>query len=254
MTTPKAMLAFDTATAITSVAVEFGGRVRATEPPSPGWWDRRPAHSRELLSVAASLLDEVGSSFGELGTVVVGVGPGTFTGLRIGVSTARALAQASGASIVPVSTLETLAQAARERFDGPRGFEGRLMLLSVVDAKRGEVFSALYSRAVVDVPLTSVRGEFVASPEALSGFLQASGYGSSTLAVGDGAVRYRTCLESVGVHVPSDGDPVHAPDARFEQAIARSTAERSAGPVLPTYLRATDAERALRRTKGTAKD
>ena len=104
-------------------------------PPAPG---ERPGHAAQLLPLAGALLDRAGLRFGDLDRIGVGVGPGTFTGLRIGVATARALAQGSGAEVAAVSTLAALAEASGH--DGP--------VLAVLDARRGEAFAAAYAHGV----------------------------------------------------------------------------------------------------------
>src|SRR5687768_11489597 len=94
------LLAFDTATPATAVGLLAGPqRLEARHDPSPG---ERPGHAAELLALARQLLDAAGLAFGDVDRIAVGTGPGTFTGLRIGVATARALAQATGAQLVGV--------------------------------------------------------------------------------------------------------------------------------------------------------
>ncbi|HSD76597.1 MAG TPA: tRNA (adenosine(37)-N6)-threonylcarbamoyltransferase complex dimerization subunit type 1 TsaB, partial [Solirubrobacteraceae bacterium] len=127
------VLGFDTATAHTVVAVLAEGRgpVELRHVPGPG---ERPGHATRLLPLARRALAAAGLRFGDVDRLAVGVGPGTFTGLRIGVATGRALAQAGGAAVVPVSTLRALAAAAGH--DGP--------VLAALDARRGEAFAAAW--------------------------------------------------------------------------------------------------------------
>jgi tRNA threonylcarbamoyladenosine biosynthesis protein TsaB len=210
------LLAFDTATPSTAVALVSGaGRSELRHDPEPG---ERPQHASQLLALAARLLDEAGLAFADLDRIAVGTGPGTFTGLRIGVATARALAQATGAELVGVSTLRALASAAGDE----------ATTLAVLDARRGEAFVG------GAVPAAAV------TPQIL-GRLAKAGW----LAVGDGAVRFREVLEPSGVTVPADGSPLH-------RVSALSIADLAAGApptgrdVVPEYLRLPDAEIALR--------
>ena len=112
------ILAFDTATRATTVALELadGELLEARDDPAPG---ERPRHAATLLPLADELLDRAGLGFADLELIAVGIGPGTFTGLRIGIATARALAQALSIPIVGVSTLQSLALNAR----GTPGFD-----------------------------------------------------------------------------------------------------------------------------------
>jgi tRNA threonylcarbamoyladenosine biosynthesis protein TsaB len=217
------MLAFDTATSATVVAL-VGRDVRAgaRHDPGPG---ERPGHATQLLPLAARLLDDAGLAFADLERIAVGTGPGTFTGLRIGVATARALAQGIGAELVGVSTLRALATAAE-------GDAGRV--LAVLDARRGEAFVAGYEHGREVIPPAAV------TPELLGRVA-----GGGGLAVGDGAVRFREVLETSGAVVPADGSPLH-------RVSALSVADLAAGAppdgrdVTPEYVRLPDAEIALR--------
>ncbi len=134
------LLAFDTATPATSVALlrADGEALTRRHEPAPG---ERPGHVAELLPLALALLDEAGTTLAQLDRLAVGVGPGTFTGLRIGVATARALAQAHRLPLVGVSTLRALAAAADDAAAG----DGAPVVLAVLDARRGEAFAAAWA-------------------------------------------------------------------------------------------------------------
>ena len=143
-----------------------------------------------------------------MGRIAVGLGPGSYTGLRIGISTARALAQARGVDLAGVSTLAALAAGildSAEPEDRPA--------LAVLDA-RNEVFAALYGPGGDEL-----RGPFVDSPRALAEWV--SGLNDSPLAAGDGSVRFREELEAAGATVSPDGDPAHRVYARHICAIGR---------------------------------
>src|SRR4051794_27888616 len=127
------IVGFDTSTAATSVCVlRQDGEVFEHVPPEERLHEP-PGHSRELLPALAKLMDDAGVAWGDVDGVAVGTGPGTFTRLRVGVATARALATAARIPVHPVSSLAALAQpieAARK--------------LPLIDARRGELFGALY--------------------------------------------------------------------------------------------------------------
>ena len=222
------ILAFDTATPSTVVAL-VGEAVRseARHDPASG---ERPGHASQLLPLAARLLDEAGLAFTDVERIAVGRGPGTFTGLRIGVATARALAQGTGAELVGVSTLRALAAAA----------EGEAVrVLAVLDARRGEAFVAGYEHGREVVPPAAV------TPELLGRVAGAGG-----LAVGDGAVRFREVLETSGAVVPADGSPLHRVSALSVADLA-SGAPLEGLDVTPEYLRLPDAEIALRERRAS---
>ena len=212
------VLAFDTATPATVVALNDR---ELRHDPAPG---ERPGHVSQLLPLATRLLDAAGLTFGDLDRVVVGVGPGTFTGLRIGVATARALAQGSGAELIGVSTLRALAANA----------EGR-PVLAVLDARRGEAFVAGYEGDAE-----------VLAPAAVTPQMLADLARPDLLAVGDGSVRFREVLEPAGVEIPADGSPLHQVSALALARLA-STQEATSESVTPEYVRLPDAELAFRR-------
>ena len=102
---------FDTSMPVTTACViPDGGEPVGTPPPSAARrLPARPTHSAELLPLLAGLLERAGTRWDDVRAIAVGIGPGTFTGLRIGVATARGLAQALGVPLHPVSSLEALA-------------------------------------------------------------------------------------------------------------------------------------------------
>ncbi|HEY3020200.1 MAG TPA: tRNA (adenosine(37)-N6)-threonylcarbamoyltransferase complex dimerization subunit type 1 TsaB [Solirubrobacteraceae bacterium] len=228
------VLGFDTATAATVVALLADGQepLEARDDPAPG---ERPRHTTRLLALARTLLDRARLAFGDLDLIAVGTGPGSFTGLRIGVATARALAQATGAPVAGVSTLRALAAL-------PDDAGAETLVLPVVDARRGEVFVAGWRG-----------GEEVFRPRAMTPaelveLAEAGGAGERRpwLGVGDGAVRFRDVLVAAGVSVPDPGSPVHRVSA---VTVCRLAAEAEPAPrraVVPDYLRLPDAEEALR--------
>lgn len=194
-------LAFDTATNVATSALVEDGETLGERTGQPG----------RLLEDVDRLLGVAGAEQSELGRIVVGVGPGSFTGLRMGLAAARALALALDVKVAGVSTLEALAS----------GAPGALPL---IDARRREVF-------------TLVDGEPVAlSPEALSNNLL-----QGRVCVGDGAVRYRGALEAAGAEVPPDDSPLHVPRASLHARLAKRFGP--ADEVEPLYVRIPDADR-----------
>jgi tRNA threonylcarbamoyladenosine biosynthesis protein TsaB len=225
------VLGFDTATPATVVGLLNSdatgtGRERRDEP-APG---ERPGHAAQLLVLAAELLAEAGLGFADVQRIGVGLGPGTFTGLRIGVATARALAQAGGAELAGVSTLRALALAAEPQAPDGAG------VLAVIDARRSEVFAAGWRGG-------EQRLEQVAlAPADLAERLRAGG--EHWLAVGDGAVRFRQDLEAAGCLVAPDRSALHGVAAEAICRLAIEAPQATARDlVVPDYLRPPDAAR-----------
>ena len=228
------VLGFDTATPDTVVGLRAdGGEPLELRPsPAPG---ERPGHARQLLPLARALLDRAGLRFADVERIGVGVGPGTFTGLRIGVATARALAQASGAELAAVSTLRAL--AAGTGHDGP--------VLAVLDARRGEAFAAAWRGDEELIAPRAVRPEVL--PELVASRPEPAG---TWLAAGDGAVAFRTTLEPAAVAVPADGNPCHRVSALAICRLAAGSAPVARDALIPEYVRLPDAEEARRRRQG----
>jgi tRNA threonylcarbamoyladenosine biosynthesis protein TsaB len=193
-------LAFDTATSIATSALVRDGEVLAERTTAPV----------RILDDLDEMLRDAGAVQSDLGALVVGLGPGSFTGARMGLAVARGLSLALDVPVAGVSTLAALAAGAPDA-------------VALIDAKRHEVF-------------LERDGELVAAP---AESLEAPG----RTCVGDGAVRYRRHLEQGGAVVPPDGSELHLPRARFHARLARDF-----GPVerlRPIYVRAPDADRTL---------
>lgn len=229
------VLGFDTATPGTAVALALGdGRfLEARDDPPEG---RRPGHSTHLLPLARELLEQAGLCWRDLDLIGVGTGPGTFTGLRIGVSTARALAQSLGVALVGVSSSRALAHA-HTRW-GP---EPHAPILAVIDARRAEVFAGAYREGRELVEPRAL------APERLGEVLQLARErheDGDWIAVGDGALRYSHALNALGIYMPPAQDPVHAISGRSVCELARAQADSppAYGKVVPAYGRAPDAK------------
>jgi tRNA threonylcarbamoyladenosine biosynthesis protein TsaB len=212
----------DTSTAATSVCVlRDDGEAFAVDP-GPGRLFEPPGHSRELMPAVAEAMERAGLGWDGIDAVAVGVGPGTFTGLRIGVATARALAQAAGVPLHPVSSLAALAAG----IDAPQG-------VPLIDARRGELFGGLYEDG------RELVGPFVAFPDEVPARVAARA--RTALAAGDGSVRFRSVLEAEGVHVAPEGSEVHVVRALNVCRLASNVPGRPPDAVFPNYLREPDA-------------
>jgi tRNA threonylcarbamoyladenosine biosynthesis protein TsaB len=229
------VIGLDTATPATVVGLARDGHEprELRHDPAPG---ERPAHASKLLELAGALLAEADLSWRDVDRIGVGVGPGTFTGLRIGVATARALAQSAGAETVPVSTLEALASAAAGEAAGRP-------VAAVLDARRGEAFAAGWRDG------ERLFAPVAAAPEALPAILGEVGETavSEWVAVGDGAVRFRGQLAPAAVVVPVDGSPLHRVSALAICRLALRGPAVDLEALVPEYVRAPDAVEKARR-------
>jgi tRNA threonylcarbamoyladenosine biosynthesis protein TsaB len=212
----------DTSTAATSVCLlRDDGEGFAVDPIAERLLEP-PAHSRELMPAVAEVMEMAELEWGELDGVAVGVGPGTFTGLRIGVATARALAQAAGLRVHPVSSLAALAAG----IDTPHA-------VPLIDAKRGELFGAVYHGD------RELAAPFVAFPDEVADRL--GEHARTALAAGDGSVRFRSVLEAAGVQVAPDGSELHVVRALNVCTLATIVPGEPPEAVFPNYLREPDA-------------
>jgi tRNA threonylcarbamoyladenosine biosynthesis protein TsaB len=238
------VLGLDTATASSAVALRLAdGRVSELRDDPPA--GAHPGHATRLLEMARELLDRAGLGWDAVGRIAVGVGPGTFTGLRVGIATARGLAQSLGVELVGVSSLQALAVPALE---SEREVQA---VLSVIDARRGEAFVAAYARGAEadDVPIELVTAAALA-PELLAEVIagareQLAGPAADWLAVGDGAIRYRAHLDVPGVGVPEDSSSLHRVSAAAVCALGVAGPAGELVGVLPDYRRRPDAELSL---------
>jgi tRNA threonylcarbamoyladenosine biosynthesis protein TsaB len=249
------VLGFDTATASTAVAVRLadGHTLRARDDPRPGG---HPGHATRLLAMAHDLLRDAGVPWRGVERIAVGLGPGTFTGLRVGVATARGLAQSLPAELVGISSLRALAAAAfaddpRSRHGEPGHADRPDAVLVVIDARRGEVFAAAYRRGEEAGSPVEVLEARALAPEELGSLLEEADEAAAPcrlgwVAVGDGATRYRDHLAGSDVLVPADSSALHLVSAgEVCRLAARAVPAAGPGQILPDYRRRPDAELAL---------
>lgn len=228
------IVALDTATRATVAALVHPGdpplELEARDDPPPG---ARPRHATRVLELVADVLERGCVGWDDVDRIAVGVGPGTFTGLRIGVATARALAHARGIALSGVSTLQSV--ACNATVAGVRAES----VFAVLDARRGEVFAAGWPRGLEHGPPTLLSARACA-PETLAGAIET--LGSGTLAIGEGAVEFRQVLERAGALIPDDHSAIHRVSAINHCRLALSMPGSSPDQVQPEYLRLPDAE------------
>jgi tRNA threonylcarbamoyladenosine biosynthesis protein TsaB len=255
------VLGFDTATQASAVGLRLsdGRTLHARDDPAAG---EHPGHATRLLTMARELLAQAGVRWSELERIAVGVGPGRFTGLRVGIATARGLAQSLGVELVGVSSLRALGlAAAREGSEAGQAVPAGT--IAVIDARRGETFIAAYPATV----------DFAALAEAPPGAdLQAGGgeiafaralrpselgtviaqieqrggpQGQRWRAVGDGALLYGDALRDGGVEPAAPDSPLHLIDgaAICELGVAApaTASDHEPAAILPDYRRSPDA-------------
>lgn len=220
------ILAFDSSTSIVAVAVaraegdgawpEIGREVLAEiSIPSRG-------ASEALLPAAHAVLSLAGTDLDEVERILVGVGPGTFTGIRIALAAARALALATGSALSRNSTLGALAAPALASAERPD-------VLAVLDAKRRQVFVQRFAGGRSGEILCVAPEEIARLPSQ-----------DAPLVVGDGAVRYRETLSGIG-QIPTDASPLHRVTAAGH-VLSADLAPVPACEVIPLYVREPDAE------------
>jgi tRNA threonylcarbamoyladenosine biosynthesis protein TsaB len=234
------ILGFDTATRATVVALldtDADEAIERRDDPEPG---ERPHHTTRLMALVVDVLQAAGADWPAVDRIAVGVGPGTFTGLRIGVATARALARARDLPLVGVSTLHSLARGAVS--EAGQTADG---VMAVIDARRGEVFAAGWATAEVRrAGAPPLLGPRPLAPAAVAEIMMQDG--RTWLAVGDGAVEFRAALEPSGARIPERDSERNRVSAVEHCRLAAGLAPRLPEGVQPEYLRLPDAEITLR--------
>ncbi len=229
------VLALDTATPCSSVAITAGTRYDGEVLASLGLTGK-VTHSRRLLSAIDWLMKESAISWPDIGGIAVGLGPGSFTGLRIGMATAKGLAAAAGKVLLGVSTLDSLAARC-----GSAG-----LICAVLDARKKEVYAAFYRCNRYGFT------ERIGEPAVIAPARLAAAIDEPVLLVGDGARVYgevfREFLRDKARFVPA---ALHEPSAASLGLLAGEMLER--GELLdlaegvPVYVRSSDAELNLAR-------
>lgn len=218
------ILAFDTAARACSVALARDDKVlfRAKE-------KRERGHAEVLLPMVRQVMAEAGKAFSDLDAIAVTVGPGTFTGIRIGVAAARGLALAAGKPVVPLTTMEVLAANAYENG------ASATPTLAVLDARRGGVYWQLFSAD--GGPLTNPA---VDEPKYIPKLLAGLNAGPRLNVVGNGTDLVAGVLSDTGTAIlrpQADGEP----DAGAAAKLASRKEKVPGGTVTPLYLRPADA-------------
>ena len=205
------LLGFDTSTAGSSACVLRGdGQAFEADPPVARLLER-PAHASELMPAIDRIMHAAELAFGDLDAIAVGIGPGGFTGLRIGIATAHGIAQATGVPLHPVLSLDALAEGIDDGVPFP-----------LIDAKRREVYGP---------------GPFVGSIE--DAITRAP---DGALAAGDGSIRFREALESAGIRVAPADSRMHVVRGLYICRLAATVQPAPPESVVPCYLRAPDAK------------
>jgi tRNA threonylcarbamoyladenosine biosynthesis protein TsaB len=225
------ILGIETATGIGGVALVDDEKLLAESS-----MDMAMTHAERLMVLVDRVFKDTGLTPEDLDGMAVSIGPGSFTGLRVGVSTVKGLATGKPVPVAAVPTLEAMAWNV-----SPGGHR----ICPMIDAKKGEVYAAVYSRAA-DGTLKSMMEEQVILPEALcERLLEPSG--SATVFLGDGVSRYREILEnrlggqalfaSASLSRPFPSTVAWIGLRKFRRGEAADT--RS---LVPAYLRRSDAE------------
>lgn len=219
------VLAFDTATDVVTVAIGRDGEALGALAIASN-----RSHAERLVPAIRTLVDDTGVGLERLAAIAVGVGPGRFTGLRVGVTTAKVMAHALRVPVVGIGTLDLVAYPLRH---------SRRDVVAVVDARRREVFWARYR--TVPGGLVPVGGPAVDPPHEVVAELEATG--GDILLAGDGVERYHefAALD----RAEHAGREFAAPSALALLELAAGRLEReefvAAHELAPVYLRESDA-------------
>ena len=224
------MLAIETATPAQSVALLEDDRLLAEAS-----YDAKGSRGGLLLPTVDHVLRKAGVAAKDLDAVAVSIGPGSFTGLRVGLATAKGLALGTGAAVVGVSTLEALAA----------GYEpaAEITICTLLDAYRGEVYLAVFKRRAGR--LERLHADAVLAPETVKEAL--ADVEQPVHLIGNGAARYRRQLEAaLGTTIRVTERGLGAvPSAAVVARLGRNRLAEGIRPdadVVPVYLRRTEAE------------
>jgi len=219
------ILLLDTSTNVFSLALATDKTVIAEFSGDAG-----PAASAKIPGHMQTLLNEAHCAIDGIDAFAVTIGPGGFTGVRVGIALVKGLAFATGKPVIPLSSLELLALNARG---------SAIPVCTLFDARRGEVYSALYR---FDDGMEQIRPEMANNPAEL--FEQLEG---DILCIGDGAVRYRELISArLGARVRFAPEQLNIPKAAAGAALAlnrfKSGHTVTPAELAPCYLRLPEAE------------
>lgn len=223
------ILAIETAVEAVGVALGDAAGVRASAMLAS---DRR--HAESLAPMISFVLAQAGLTVRDVDHIAVDVGPGLFTGMRVGMATAQTMAWALDVPLVPVSSLDALVHAVGPTEDP---------IAVALDARRGEVYWALYRASSGSGEPSRLRGPEVLAPEDCA--IAIADRGEEVVCAGSGFARHEELFTSVPFVRFSQSSPVH-PRAEDVLALAVARAARdmvvSPDALEPVYLRAPDAE------------
>jgi tRNA threonylcarbamoyladenosine biosynthesis protein TsaB len=197
---------------------------------------QRKAHGEALVGAVDALLRQAGIAVRELCAIAVGIGPGSFTGLRIALSYAKGVALATGCGVVGIPSLDAAALCALTLPELAPG----AVICPIFDARKGEVYAALYQR--VANGLEKLSGEFLAKPADLPGRI-----GGEVVFLGDGVATYRDALrEGAGSRAVFADWGISDSSAAMIAALGAARVGcgqlDSAGSLQPLYVRPPEAE------------
>lgn len=226
------ILAFDTTTDYLSLALGRRCKTAASR-----HFSAYRDHMKKLMPAVDEVLKEAGKTLAAVDALAVGIGPGSFTGARIGVATAQGLAHGSGKPLIGISSLDILAAAVTKP---------EALTCPIVDAKRGEVYTAFYRNG------KRLTDYLVLYPDDLALFLKDQP--GEIIAFGDGLVLHGSTLKKkLGKRFKVGSEEKWFPNAENLIGLAADRLTASAPPayyeVLPIYIRLSDAEEALKRQK-----
>jgi len=215
--TGPVVLAIESATSCVGCAVGTADGVIASTYSARG---RR--HAESLAPQVRFVMAQAGVEFVDIDHVAVDIGPGLYTGLRVGITTARAMAHMLDVSMVPVTSLEAIAHANRAGGD----------MVVAIDARRGEVFHAAFT--------VGTDGELIGSESAV-GAAASVNYDAGSRVVGDGALVHADEFMGAGHRVDRDATALPLPDAILSLAVSRLERAVPSDQIHPLYLRRPDA-------------
>jgi len=229
------VLGIDTATAYATVGIVRDGEVLAEMAEKSG-----TGHAGTLPALVSRAVEAASGSLAEVEGIAVSLGPGSFTGLRVGLSFAKGIALANGARLVGVPTLEALACRAPVTFE---------FVAVVCDARRGETYAAAFRRRAST--LERIAPDVALPPERAAAWVAATLAGEAAILVGDASERYPGSFEALRGRLEiAPFDDVHPSGSAVallgEGRLRRGESDRPEA-LVPTYVRASAAQRNLER-------